>query len=70
MTFGGQNGSGKTSKEAAMPSQERLPTQLWPMADRKQKGEGGCKDTIEVESLKLGIYLDEEVLRKKTRANG
>jgi len=45
--------------------QERLPTQMCPMADRKQKGEGGCKNTIKVESLNLGIYLDEEVLRGK-----
>lgn len=38
---------------------------MCPMADRKQKGEGGCKNTIKVESLNLGIYLDEEVLRGK-----
>ena len=69
MTFGGENGSGKTSKEAAMPSTREA---AYPAVanGRKQKGEGGCKNTIEVESLKLGIYLDEEVLRKKTGANG
>ena len=67
MTFGGENGSGKTSKEAAMPSTRGCLPRCAQWQTESKRGLGGCKNAIKVESLKLGIYLDEEVLRGEKR---